>query len=54
MTEAAMSAAADREVAIETLLDEQREFPPSPEFAAQANVNDPAIYEEAASDFESY
>ena len=28
-------------IAIETLFDEQREFPPSAEFAAQANVNDP-------------
>ena len=31
--------------AIETLFQEAREFPPPPEFAAQANVNDPAIYD---------
>ena len=43
-----------REVAIETLLLEQRRFPPPPEFAAQANVNDPAIYEQAAADPQAY
>ncbi len=35
---------------IETLLQEARSFPPSPAFAAQANVGDPAIYDEAAKD----
>jgi acetyl-CoA synthetase len=35
---------------IDTLLDEIRSFPPSPEFAAQANMNDPGIYERAAKD----
>jgi acetyl-CoA synthetase len=35
---------------IETLLDEQRHFEPSPEFRAQANLNDPAIYGFAAAD----
>ena len=29
--------------AIEALLLEERTFPPSPEFRAQANVSDPAI-----------
>src|ERR687896_390101 len=43
-----------REVAIETLLLEQRRFPPPPKFAAQANVNDPTIYEQAAADPEAY
>ena len=43
-----------REVAIETLFLEQRRFPPPPEFAAQANVNDPQIYEQAAADPQSY
>jgi acetyl-CoA synthetase len=33
---------------------EQREFPPLPAFAAQANVNDPGIYERAADDPEGY
>jgi acetyl-CoA synthetase len=32
---------------INTLLSEDRLFPPSPEFAAQANANDVGIYEEA-------
>jgi acetyl-CoA synthetase len=40
--------------AIETLFDEQRTFPPPPEFAAQANVKDPAIYERAANDLEGF
>jgi len=40
--------------AIETLFDEQRTFPPPPEFAAQANAKDPAIYERAASDLEGF
>ena len=33
------------EVAIDVLLQEQREFPPSPEFVAQAVVSDPDVYE---------
>src|SRR5437868_1956946 len=33
---------------IETLLQESRSFPPSPEFAAHANVSDPSIYKIAA------
>lgn len=40
--------------AIEALLAEHRVFPPSPEFVAQANVNDPAIYTEAAEDLEGF
>jgi len=40
--------------AIEALLAEHRVFPPSPEFAAQANVNDPAIYAKAAEDLEAF
>jgi acetyl-CoA synthetase len=40
--------------AIETLFDEQRTFPPPPEFAVQANVKDPGIYERAANDLEGY
>ncbi len=43
-----------REVAIETLFLEQRRFPPPADFAAQANVDDPAIYERAAADPEGY
>jgi len=40
--------------AIETLFDEQRTFPPPPEFAAQANLKDPEIYERAANDLEGF
>jgi len=40
--------------AIEALLQEQRVFPPSEEFVRQANVNDPAIYDEAARDYEAF
>jgi len=40
--------------AIEALLQEQRVFPPSEEFKRQANVNDPAIYDEAARDYEAF
>nr|MBA2595959.1 AMP-binding protein [Chloroflexia bacterium] len=43
-----------RAAAIETLFREGRTFPPPPEFAARANVNDPAIYEQAAADPEGY
>jgi acetyl-CoA synthetase len=43
-----------REVAIETLFLEQRRFPPPPDFVAQANINDPAIYEQAAADPQAY
>ncbi|MFM8594281.1 MAG: AMP-binding protein, partial [Chloroflexota bacterium] len=40
----------DREDAIESLLDENRTFPPPPQFAAKATINDPAIYARAAAD----
>ena len=39
---------------IDALLTEERKFPPPPQFAANAVVNDPAIYEEAARDPEAY
>ncbi|MBV8727492.1 MAG: acetate--CoA ligase [Candidatus Eremiobacteraeota bacterium] len=39
--------------AIEALSDEQRRFPPPPEFAARANAR-PGIYEEAERDVESF
>jgi acetyl-CoA synthetase len=35
---------------IDTLLAESRTFPPTPEFAASANANDPGVYAEAAAD----
>jgi acetyl-CoA synthetase len=40
--------------AIEALLLEERRFPPPPEFAAQANVRDPQIYEMANKDPERF
>jgi acetyl-CoA synthetase len=39
---------------IETLLDEQRSFPPSPTFASHAHAHDPGIYQRAAQDREGY
>ncbi len=39
---------------IETLLAENRVYPPPPEFTARANVRDEAIYEEAAADPERF
>jgi len=39
---------------IDTLLEESRSFPPSPEFAARANVNDPGIYSEALRDPQAF
>lgn len=39
---------------IETLLDEDRLFPPSDAFRAAANFNDPEIYDRAAQDREAY
>ncbi len=40
--------------AIEALLTENRVFPPSDTFRAAANVSDPAVYDRAASDPESF
>src|SRR5688500_4267102 len=45
---------ATESAAIEALLQENRTFPPTPEFVAQANANDPAIYERAAQDPEGF
>ena len=39
---------------IETLLQEERVYPPSSEFVAQANINDPGVYEWAERDPEGY
>ncbi|HTQ09056.1 MAG TPA: acetate--CoA ligase [Fimbriimonadaceae bacterium] len=39
---------------IDTLLDESRTFAPAPDFAAQANISDPDIYERAARDPEAF
>jgi len=36
------------------LLSEERSFPPSPAFRAQANIADPAIYEKADRDYEGF
>src|SRR5919199_5949260 len=39
---------------IETLLEERRTFEPPEDFATQANLNDPSIYERAEQDFEEF
>ena len=39
---------------IETLLDEQRSFPPPEGFRKQAHVSDPGVYEKAKKDREGY
>jgi len=39
---------------IDALLQETRRFPPSPEFAANANVRDPSVYERAHNDPEGF
>ena len=39
---------------IETLLDEQRSFPPPEGFRKQAHVSDPKVYEQAKKDREGY
>jgi acetyl-CoA synthetase len=44
----------EREHDLEALLTENRHFPPSPEFVAQANASDPSIYETAAADPEAF
>ncbi|MBA3415779.1 MAG: acetate--CoA ligase [Chloroflexia bacterium] len=48
------SSPAAHEIAIEALFAEHRHFPPPPEFAANAIINDPDIYERAAADPEAY
>jgi acetyl-CoA synthetase len=48
-----MTTRADGSDTIEALFVEQRRFPPSPAFAAQANAQ-PGIYEEAERDFEAF
>jgi acetyl-CoA synthetase len=40
--------------AIDALLQETRVFPPSDEFVKRANISDPAVYDEAARDFEAF
>src|SRR5919198_1152097 len=39
---------------IDALLQEDRRYPPSPEFVAQANWNDPSIYQRAEADPEAF
>ena len=45
---------AENSASIEALLDEGRSFPPPEEFARQANVSDPGVYEEADRDYEGF
>jgi acetyl-CoA synthetase len=40
--------------AIEALLQEGRTFPPPAEFAAQANISDPSVYDEAEADWQKW
>ncbi|MDP9363964.1 MAG: acetate--CoA ligase [Chloroflexota bacterium] len=54
MTDAKQVSDAAREIAIESLLAEDRAFPPPPEFAARANVRDASIYERASADPEAF
>ena len=49
-----MTTTQPRTGAIEALLQEERRFPPPPEFAANAIVRDPAVYEEARRDPEAF
>ncbi|HUP47549.1 MAG TPA: AMP-binding protein, partial [Thermoanaerobaculia bacterium] len=44
----------DMENEIDALLQENREFPPSQSFRANANISDPAVYEKANRDRERY
>src|SRR5438045_1985968 len=46
--------ATDAHSALETFSQEDRRFPPPPEFVAQANVRDPQAYERAAKDLEGF
>ena len=39
---------------LDVLLETERTFPPSPEFAAEANASDPGVYERAAADPEAW
>src|SRR5438874_6554339 len=49
-----MATEAKSATALETFAREDRSFPPPKEFAAKANVKDPAIYERADKDFEGF
>jgi acetyl-CoA synthetase len=49
-----MTTTQPRTGAIEALLQEERRFPPPPEFAANSIVRDPAVYEEARRDPEAF
>ena len=42
------------EQTLDSLLQEDRSFPPPPQFAARANANDPAVYARAEADPEAY
>jgi acetyl-CoA synthetase len=44
----------ESEIALDTLLLEERRFPPPPAFTAQANISEEEVYREAAADPEAY
>jgi acetyl-CoA synthetase len=46
--------ATDTKLSFDVLLTEERQHPPPPEFTAQANVKDPAIYDEANADYVAF
>ena len=46
--------ATDASSALETFSQEDRRFPPPPEFVAQANIKDSAIYKQASADLEGF
>src|SRR6478735_1507258 len=46
--------AVEEERDLEVLLKTEDRFPPPPEFAEQANVNDPKVYDDAERDFEAW
>jgi len=46
--------ATDSTSALETFSQEDRRFPPPPEFVSQANVKDPEVYDRAAKDLEGF
>ena len=46
--------ARDSNATLETYSQEDRRFPPPPEFVARANAKDRAIYERAANDLEGF
>src|SRR2546429_9991931 len=49
-----MAEATEQREDLEVLLRDEETFPPPPEFAEQANLSDPSVYDEAEKDFEAW